>query len=429
MRVPYGLTVTAVVGGLGVLEWYGFTRGFRLNDRLPAVKLGAGPFVGSWDFRLTALVIPAVAIAAVGVWILPLIVERWRAWRAIGVVAVAAAGFALALAASDGWAAVIAPVTDTTEYWSGIAKAKPAGSYLTTFLARQPGYSVHVRGHPPGFTLLLLLLRWADLGSAWAAAALSFIGVALAVAAVGFTVWRISGPDTLRRVLPFLAFAPYAVWQGTSADAFFSGVTATGIALLVVAMTTTQRNVEIASAIGGGLVLGAACFLTFGVPTLAPLVLGLAWRTRRIRWVVPAAIAASAIFVAFALHHYGWFTGLQHTRMFYAAGTAKFRPAFYFFFANLAVLAIAVGPAAIAGLTRLRQSPVGVIVVGALACVLLADASGLSKAETERIWLIYMPWIAVAAGALATTAWRQRMWLGAQAAGAVLVQVMLVSKW
>ncbi|MCU1367333.1 MAG: putative conserved integral rane protein, partial [Ilumatobacteraceae bacterium] len=223
--------------------------------------------------------------------------------------------------------------------------------------------------------------------------------------------------------------APYAVWQGTSADAFFSGVIATGIAMLVVAMTTTQRSVEIVSGLGGGVLLGAACFLTFGVPTLAPLVFAIAWRTRRIRWIVPAVVGAGAVVVAFALHHYWWFTGLQHTRMFYAAGTAKFRPAFYFFFANLAVLAIALGPAAIAGLSRLRRNPLAVIVVGALACVLCADASGLSKAETERIWLIYMPWIVVAAGALATTVWRQRVWLGAQAAGAVLVQVMLVSKW
>ena len=427
-RARIAATVAAACA-LGILEWYAFTRGDRLSRKHPEVKLGAGPFVGSWELRITALVIPVVVVGAVGVWVLPRVASRWGPWRAIAATAVAAMGFALALAATDGWSAVIKPVTDTTEYWAGIAKARPAGNYIATFLERQKFYSVHVRGHPPGFTLVLLFLREIGLGSAWAAAAVSFLGVGLTVGAVGYTVWRISGIDALRRALPFLAFAPYAVWQGTSADAFFSGVAASGVALFVVAMTTARRRVEVVAAIGGGLVIGAACFLTFGAPTLGPLVLVLAWRRRRFRWMIPAVAGIAVVFAGFALHHYWWLTGLNHTRMFYAAGTAKFRPAFYFFFANLAVLAIAVGPAALAGITRLRRDAVLVIIVGVLVCVMAADASALSKAETERIWLIYMPWISIAAAALATSIRRQRAWLGAQAAAAVIVQVMLVSKW
>ncbi len=427
-RVRAAATLVAA-GVLGVLEWYAFTRGWRLDREHPEVKLGAGPLVGSWELRLTALVIPVVVIAVLAVWWLPRISRRWGPWRAIGATAVVAMAFTVALAATDGWSAVIAPVIDKTEYWAGLAKARPAGNYLSTFLERQKFYSVHVRGHPPGFTLLLLSMRWIGLGSAWAAAAVSFLGVGLAVGAVGFTVWRIAGVDALRRALPFLALAPYAVWQGTSADAFFSGLAATGIALFVLAMTTQRRRVEVVAAAGGGVLIGASCFLTFGIPTLGPLVLALVWRTRKFRWMLPALLGIAAVFAGFALHHYWWLTGLDNTRTFYAAGTAKFRPAFYFFFANLAALAIAIGPAALAGITRLRRNPVAVIVAGALICVLLADASGLSKAETERIWLLYMPWISVAAATLATSIWRQRAWLGAQAAATIIVQVMLVSKW
>lgn len=416
-------------GVLGVLEWYAFTRGWRLDREHPEVKLGAGPLVGSWELRLTALVIPVAMIATVAVWWLPRIAQRWGPRGAIGATALFAMGFALALAATDGWSAVIAPVIDKTEYWAGIARARPAGNYLSTYLERQKFYSVHVRGHPPGFTLVLLFMRSVGLGSAWAAAAVSFLGIGLAVGAVAFTVSRISGLDALRRALPFLALAPYAVWQGTSADAFFSGLAATGIAFFVLAMTTHSRRVEVIAAAGGGMIIGASCFLTFGIPTLGSLVLALVWRTRKFRWMVPALTGIAVVFAGFALHRYWWLSGLNNTREFYAAGTAKFRPAFYFFFANLAALAIAVGPAALAGITRMRRNPVAVIVAGALACVLLADASGLSKAETERIWLLYMPWISVAAATLATSIWRQRAWLGAQAVTAIIVQVMLVSKW
>jgi len=424
--------IAVVVGALaclGALEWYAFVAGNRLTARHPAVKLGAGPFVGSWDLRLSPMIIPAIAIAIGAVVVLPRVADRLGPRRAIAATALVAIAFVVALAASDGWSAVIKPVIDKTEYFAGVAKARPASDYLRTFIDRQKFYSVHVRGHPPGFTLLLLFLRWLCLGSAWWAAGLSFAGVGFVVAGVGFVLHRLAGPIALRRSLPFLALAPYAVWQGTSADAFFAGVIAVGIALLVVAMTARRRRVEVASAVLAGLVLGSSCFLTFGAVTMLPLVVALAWRTKRIRWAIPAAAGFVAVFAIFAAFGYWWFDGLSNTRMFYAAGTAQFRPAFYFFFANLAVFVIAVGPAALAGLTRLTRGAVAVVVIGALACVVLADASGLSKAETERIWLLYMPWIAVAAGWLATTRRRQQLWLGAQATTAIVLQSILVSKW
>ena len=36
---------------------------------------------------------------------------------------------------------------------------------------------------------------------------------------------------------------------------------------------------------------------------------------------------------------------------------------------------------------------------GALTAIVIADVSGLSKAEVERIWLPFLPWLVVAAGA------------------------------
>jgi hypothetical protein len=426
---PRWLFTVIAIGALAWCEVYAFREGWRLQRAHPKVKLGAGPLVGSFDWRWSLRLLPAITIALVAVVVLPSLVRRVGARAGILSTAFAATAFAWALAASDGWSVVIRPVIDPTEYWQGTAKAVPAWRYLRTFLERQSTYSVHVRGHPPGFPMLLILLRWCGLGSAWFAAVLSFAGIALTVCGVGFCVHRLAGRESMVRCLPFLALAPYAVWQGTSADALFCGVAAVGLALVVVAMRAPSLRREVVAAASAGVVLGGLCFLTFGAPTLIPLVIAMVLLTRRLRWAVWAAVGAGAVVVLFVLGGYWWYDGLQATRRFYRIGTAQFRPGFYFFFANLAVLAIAVGPAALAGLTRLGRSRVTLIVVGGLACALLADASGLSKAETERIWVLYMPWIAVGAGSLATTVWRARWWLAAQAATAVVLQAALISKW
>ena len=424
------IAATALFAGALVwLEIYSFREGWRLQREEPRIKLGAGPFVGSWDWRWSLKLVPAITIALVAVIGLPHLARRARARVSVAVTALTAAVFAWALAASDGWSAVIAPVVDRTEYWLGAKGAVPAGEYLRTYLERQASYSVHVRGHPPGFPLLLIGMRRIGLGSAWAAAAVSYLGIALTVAAVAWTVHRLAGRAAMVRALPFLALAPYAVWQGTSADAFFCGVAAVGVALLVSAMTARGWRSETWRAFAGGVVLGGCCILTFGAPTIAPLVVGAVLLTRRVRWIPAAAAGLAAVIGVFAALGFWWLDGLSATRNFYTIGTAQFRPTKYFFFANLAVLAIAVGPAALAGLTRLRRNRLAVIALAGLVCALAADASALSKAETERIWLLYMPWISLAAGALAGTKRRTQLWLGAQAAAAVVLQAALVSKW
>ena len=66
---------------------------------------------------------------------------------------------------------------------------------------------------------------------------------------------------------------------------------------------------------------------------------------------------------------------------------------------NLAALAIATGPAVAVGLARLRNARVWWLVGGAVAAVMLADLSGMSKGEVERIWLQFAVWLLPAAGA------------------------------
>ena len=78
---------------------------------------------------------------------------------------------------------------------------------------------------------------------------------------------------------------------------------------------------------------------------------------------------------------------------------------------------------------RLRDRRSWLLVGGGLAAVALADLSGMSKAEVERIWLPFVPWLLLAAAALARLR-RQRRWLAGQAALAIAAsQAVVATPW
>lgn len=90
----------------------------------------------------------------------------------------------------------------------------------------------------------------------------------------------------------------------------------------------------------------------------------------------------------------------------YCQGVASDRPAWYFLWANVAALAIAVGPAVVLALVRLGRrrvrrrwtggSRVALLAVSSALALLVADLSLLSKGEVERIRLPFMPWLTLA---------------------------------
>ncbi|MGW1599301.1 hypothetical protein ACWCQG_37225, partial [Streptomyces sp. NPDC002343] len=65
------------------------------------------------------------------------------------------------------------------------------------------------------------------------------------------------------------------------------------------------------------------------------------------------------------------------------------------------------------------------VVAAALAALLAADLSGMSKAETERIWLPFAMWLIAACAFLP----RPRGWLAAQAVLALLLNHLLFTGW
>jgi hypothetical protein len=99
--------------------------------------------------------------------------------------------------------------------------------------------------------------------------------------------------------------------------------------------------------------------------------------------------------------------------------------------ANVAAAAIAVGPAIWVGLARTRERSLLAVAIGAALALAVADVSGLSKAEVERIWLPFLPWLAVTAAAAFTgrPSPERRAWLATQVAWTVIVQWAVRAPW
>jgi hypothetical protein len=425
---PRGERTARLVAGLGALlvvitaAW-----GLWLDSRGRGVGLGAAPLTGDFRLTLTPWVVLPVALAAAGVRWGPALARRapWGTllWASFG----AAAAWAVALALVEGPPGLTEGVTNRWEYLADLDRVGAPGAFLATFTERIDGFVTHVRAHPPG---LLVLLWWLDRfglgGPAWTAA-LMVTGGAAAVPAVMMAAREIAGEDRARAAAPYLILTPAAVWIATSADALFAGVAAWGIALLILATGRDDRAGDL-QAVGGGLLLGLGLFMTYGLLPLGLIPLAVSVTRRRIRPLVIGGSAVVAVALAFAGSGFWWYEGLQETTREYYEGIAARRPYGYFVFANLAAFAVAVGPAALGGLAVLRDRMLWSVVGAALAAVAIADLSGLSKGEVERIWLPFWVWVGLAAAAMATSR-HPRAWLAAQALTALVVQAGVATIW
>jgi methylthioxylose transferase len=340
----------------------------------------------------------------------------------------AAFGWALALALTDGLGGINLPLEGPSEYLPAVGLVGSPGELLSTFTERIGDYPTHVRSHPPGMLLALWGLDEIGLGGSWPAALL-VIGVAASAPAAGLIAMRaVAGEAPARRAAPFLVLVPAAVWVATTADAFYMGIGAWAVAVTVVAIVGEGRRSD-RLAICGGLLFGACLFLSYGLALLAAIPLAVAVARRRLRPLLLAGAGAAALTLAFLAAGFWWLDGWFAVREQYLGSIAQTRPYDFFLVNNLAAFGVAVGPVAALGLARLRDRRIWLLVGGALAGVLLADLSGMSKAEVERIWLPFVPWVLLAAASLPSSAGWMRALLGTQAACALAIQVGVRTIW
>jgi hypothetical protein len=391
------------------------------------MKIHTPPLRGGTNWRPGRTMLPAVGVAVFLIGMLPAVARRAPWWWLMAIVAGGAVLWAVALAVIDGRLALTEPLL-SQQYIRTVPRIHDLGTFLRTFTDRLPTYNIHTQGHPPGMVALLWTMQQVGLGGLDPNAVLVFVGGGAGMVATLVAVRDVAGETLARAAAPFLALTPAAIWW-SSGDAFFAGVSATAVALLVLATNRAGRRAD-ALAVLGGVAFAATLFLSYGLVLLAVIPLAVAFHRRRWRPIVVAAVTVAVAMLAVALGTgFAWWQGLAATRARYFAGVASHRPYDYFLLANVAVVLLAIGPAGVAGLTRLRRSPLVWLVGAAAAAVLLADVSGMSKAEVERIWLPFFPWLVAGAALVGGRAGRQRWWLAAQAGLALLVGVAVMSPW
>jgi hypothetical protein len=380
----------------------------------------------------------AVALAYAGTRYGPSLAERLPWHRLLLATYALALAWTLALAFVYGADGLSRAMASPGEYLSSAHRVHDVHALLESYVARIPfgaphQWPIHPAGHPPGALLFFVGLIHLGLGATFTTGlTVTLIGTSTPVAVL-VTLGRVGAEAEARRAAPFLALAPAALWVAVTADSMFSAVGAWGVAVLAVAATTDRRVVRWTAAAIGGLLLGLLPTLSYGLVLYATLAFAVFTLTRRWRLLPVVSIVAVLPVLALAAGGFAWWDAYPVLRERYWDGLARLRPASYWLWGDLASLTLCAGPvlgAALGALVARRRKASRAVrhLVGAAALsVVLADASLMSKAEVERIWLPFVPWLLVST-ALLPDRWR-RPTLAMQVVVALLLEHLLDTVW
>ncbi|WP_460806382.1 hypothetical protein [Micromonospora zhanjiangensis] len=333
--------------------------GALLNGRGVRLHADAAPLYATWGPHLGWGTPAAVLLAGAVLWWGPAWATRasWRRLLTAGYLGSVA--WTLALALVDGWRrGLIDRLTPQAEYLPEVPKAGSVSRLLAEFTGRildfQPdSYATHAAGHPPGALLLFVVLDRIGLGGGGPAAFCCVLVGATVAVSVPVTLRALGDEAAARAVVPFLVLFPGAVWVGASADGIFAGVVAAGLALLAV-QPLGRTPVRHLAALGGGLLLGSALYLSYGfvlVGLLAATVIALR-HAGRVAALAAAALGTAAVVAAFTATGFWWPDGYHLVVQRYYQGWAADRPYTYWLWANLAALILSAGPAVAPALRR-----------------------------------------------------------------------------
>ena len=177
--------------------------------------------------------------------------------------------------------------------------------------------------------------------------------------------------------------------------------------------------------------------MSYGMPLMGLVAVAVLLAARSWRPLPVAALAALAVVLGFAALGFAWWEAFPVLRDRYHDGIAQDRPQSYWWYGNLACLLVSAGPLLFAGVfhaaatalsaARRTAGPVLLLVAATVLAVAVADASGMSKAEVERIWLPFVPWLTISF-AILPGPWRRRGLL-LQVIAALVVQHLFSTSW
>ena len=385
-----GFVAIAVTVALGL--WWARHDGRELGLSYP-------PFVGRWDPGATGWALAAAALLALAVWIGPRLLSP-----ALGPAAFAACAYALTLAlrlalgaasgGTDGWSRMfdLDGFEGPNEYLPALtALSYGPGFFLDRFAELVPALPVHAAGHPPG---LLLVMDAFGIDSPERLAALCIAGGAL-VAPLAYVLARGLLDERRARIAGLLtASAPAVLLFGaTSADALYAAIG------LVAAIPLASRRLP--ARVAGALLLAVASLFAWSLLAVGAWAALLAWRRNGFKDAVALALLCGAVLLAVhgaiaALTGFDPIGTLRATEQVYRFGIASERPYWYWLAGSPAAFLVMLGlPVAWFALRALATGDDAAIAI--FAVIAVAAVAGFTKAEVERIWLCFAPFVCIAA--------------------------------
>lgn len=410
LTVIVGLTVEAVGGSLGT--------------PLP-------PFFASWDphidlYALIGLPVVLIALAATE----PLLRGRG------GTTTFVAAAFVIALAArlgvslirdgADGWYAVFGSAPEAAnEYLPALPAIDSLGlrDFLDRFAEIAPTLPIHPSAHPPG---LLVLLDLTGIDSARGLATLVILAGAAAVPLTYALARRLGSDEARARAAAMLiAFSPAALLYGVlSTDALFVTLALLGACGLV--------GPGAGSWLAGAIALAVASFFSWALLAIGAFAAAVQLLVRGARSaiamaLVVAAVLACAYLALWAATGFDPIGSIRAAGDAYELGIANARPYLFWLLGSPVAFAVALGlPTAWYAARALGSGNEAALALAVI--VVVSVLIGLTKAETERIWLFMGPLAAVAAATLVPLR-RMPLICALLVAQALATQVLLDTIW
>ena len=422
-------TKTAIgLTAVGVL-----TIAFGLIYRATGGGLGASlpPFFATWDPHVDtyALIgIPVVAISALAS--IPL--ARGRGGVAgflLGVLAIALAariGLSLIRDGADGWYAIFGSDPEAgNEYLPVLPAVDSLGLrvFLDRFAELSPTLPIHPSAHPPG---ILVLLDATGIDSPRPFAALVIVAGS-AAAPLTWVLGRRTGLDDAgaRAAAILIALSPAALLYGVlTTDALFATLGVAAACLLV--------GSGLLSWLAGAVALAAASFFSWALLAVGAFAAVFQLLRRGLGSAIGMSAVAAAVLVAsYAILHastgFDPIGSIEAAGQAYDLGIANARPYFFWLLGSPVAFAVSLGiPTAWYAARALGTRDA--VAIGLAFIIVVSVVIGLTKAETERIWLFMGPLAAVAAASLVPSR-RMPLIVSLLVAQAVATQILLDTVW